>query len=575
MTMDHEKEEIQRLKNLLKTSTAHLAIHVPPKDQKKVKNKIDTDELEEASSSSRKRNRNKNSHADDDDDDNGGDANPSNSILEQKATDEIQYTTDQTELILPSTRKKKPKSKTVELTPEELKSAKAKHKALQRKLHQIEQRHERKKRRTELYATLSEHAISETERTLMVRSADMGKRVSKKEMLKKLLKRERAGIVLTEEEKELLYTNKEMGDEEEFKERFGSKSHSASGATGVDDSAGAMIQTHEREEINEDEIEPLAFSSSGRKKKKKKSKNKQSLASLSTSGSASKNSTESSNSETGEESTRSTKVENLPDVEMETKNEKESNVKAAEKPKFSFAAQMMAGLSTLKTSATETKKELDIQRAKKEAELEKKRLREEEEERKKRKVYVPEVSAVLKCPAVMGMTPAKKAEGKDGWRVLTVNRPEEVSANRYNLPVSTMEYEIIDSIRNHSVTIICSETGSGKSTQVPQFLYESGVTLGNARARGEDDGLLICVTQPRRVAAISTAKRVCYEMGHSEDKGQTIQGKRGEGNTIAYQTKYETAGLGSKTRIKFMTDGILLQEIKSDLLLRKYAGEFY
>lgn len=180
---------------------------------------------------------------------------------------------------------------------------------------------------------------------------------------------------------------------------------------------------------------------------------------------------------------------------------------------------------------------------------------------------------MLKCPAVMGMKPNKEAKGKDGWRVLPVERPEEVNATRYNLPVSTVEYEIIDSIRNNSVTIICSETGSGKSTQVPQFLYESGFTLGNAQARGEDDGLLICVTQPRRVAAVSTAKRVCYEMGHSKDKGQSIQGKRGEGNTVAYQTKYETAGLGPKTRIKFMTDGILLQEIKSDLLLRKYAGK--
>ena len=54
-------------------------------------------------------------------------------------------------------------------------------------------------------------------------------------------------------------------------------------------------------------------------------------------------------------------------------------------------------------------------------------------------------------------------EKKDGWRVLQVKRPQEVEAKRYDLPVSTMEYEIMDSIRNHSVTIICSETGSGTS----------------------------------------------------------------------------------------------------------------
>ena len=135
-----------------------------------------------------------------------------------------------------------------------------------------------------------------------------------------------------------------------------------------------------------------------------------------------------------------------------------------------------------------------------------------------------------------------------------------------------MEFEIIDAVRNNDVTIICSETGSGKSTQIPQFLYESGMTLGNAKNEAEDDALLIGVTQPRRVAAVSTAKRVCHEMGFSTDNGQSIKSQKGKGNLVAYQTRYETAGLGQKTRVKFMTDGILLSEIKSDLLLRKYSA---
>jgi ATP-dependent RNA helicase DHX37/DHR1 len=123
-----------------------------------------------------------------------------------------------------------------------------------------------------------------------------------------------------------------------------------------------------------------------------------------------------------------------------------------------------------------------------------------------------------------------------------------------------MEFEIMDAVKNHDVTIICSETGSGKSTQVPQFLYESGLT---------ESKYMIGVTQPRRVAAVSTAKRVCYEMG--QGNGHAIHSNGSKGNLVAYQTRYETAGMGKETQIKFMTDGILLQEIQCDLLLRKYS----
>ena len=537
--MDFEKEEIERLRNLLKTSTEHLSQHAPKNDEQK----------------KRKRNQKQ----DDGDDDNNKATNKqSNEIkmdYDEKESD-IEYITDGTALILPSRKKKAPKKKTYELTPEELKAAKAKHKALQRKLAQIEQRHDRKKRRTELYATLSEHALSETEMKLMTRSADMGKKVSKKQALTKILQKERVGIQLTQEEKDMLYTNTER-DESAYEEQFGTNS------TTVADETMSKSETND---INEDQVVPLAFSSSGKKKKKNKIKKKNQTR---TSGTPSNDEEQSKgDNDQDAETTSVTTPEDIEEEKLQVAEEEET------KTNLSFAAQMMAGLSSLKTSAADQKIELDKKRAKEQAELEEKRLQEEEEERKKRKSYVPQNPAILKSAAVMGLKPSEKDVGKDGWRVLPVERPDEVNDSRYNLPVSTMEYEIVDSIRNNSVTIICSETGSGKSTQVPQFLYESGMTLGNARAKGEDDGLLICVTQPRRVAAVSTAKRVCYEMGHSNDKGQSIQGKKGVGNTVAYQTKYETAGLGPKTRIKFMTDGILLQEIKSDLLLRKYAGKF-
>jgi ATP-dependent RNA helicase DHX37/DHR1 len=82
--------------------------------------------------------------------------------------------------------------------------------------------------------------------------------------------------------------------------------------------------------------------------------------------------------------------------------------------------------------------------------------------------------------------------------------------------------------------------------------------------------MMIGITQPRRVAAISTAKRVAFEMGCDITPAKEDSPRRG--NLVAYQTRYETAGMGLDTRIKFMTDGVLLQEIQRDLLLRQYSA---
>lgn len=81
----------------------------------------------------------------------------------------------------------------------------------------------------------------------------------------------------------------------------------------------------------------------------------------------------------------------------------------------------------------------------------------------------------------------------------------------------------MEAINAHPTTIICGETGSGKTTQVPQFLYEAGYTL---RGRGSEGRGLIGVTEPRRVAAVSMARRVKEEMGF-------------HGSEVAYQIRYE------------------------------------
>jgi ATP-dependent RNA helicase DHX37/DHR1 len=118
----------------------------------------------------------------------------------------------------------------------------------------------------------------------------------------------------------------------------------------------------------------------------------------------------------------------------------------------------------------------------------------------------------------------------------------------------------------NQVVIICGETGSGKSTQIPQFLYESGYAY---------DGQLIGITQPRRVATTSTAERVAREMrclSALESGGKPGKNRRHAGlGVVGYQIRYDASTVNSDTAIKFMTDGILLREITTDLLLRKYS----
>ncbi|KAI9304037.1 P-loop containing nucleoside triphosphate hydrolase protein [Cunninghamella echinulata] len=135
---------------------------------------------------------------------------------------------------------------------------------------------------------------------------------------------------------------------------------------------------------------------------------------------------------------------------------------------------------------------------------------------------------------------------------VTVNRSPEIQEIRSKLPVCGEEQTIMESIRNNTVVIICGETGSGKTTQVPQFLYEAGWSHPDS-----DNPGIIGVTQPRRVATVSMAKRVGEELNLTEQE-------------VSYQIRYD-ATVSDKTRIKFMTDGVLLRELSEDLLLTKYS----
>ncbi|KAI5957492.1 ECM16 [Candida theae] len=143
--------------------------------------------------------------------------------------------------------------------------------------------------------------------------------------------------------------------------------------------------------------------------------------------------------------------------------------------------------------------------------------------------------------------------------VVDVQRSDDVQQQRVLLPVYAEEHRIMEAIYHHDCIILCGETGSGKTTQVPQFLYEAGFgNHGNKLYPG-----MIGVTQPRRVAAVSMAERVGNELGNHKSR-------------VGYQVRFDTSikneGTENGTALKFMTDGVLLREMMTDFLLTKYSS---
>ena len=124
---------------------------------------------------------------------------------------------------------------------------------------------------------------------------------------------------------------------------------------------------------------------------------------------------------------------------------------------------------------------------------------------------------------------------------------KSIQEQREYLPIYSVRDELLSVIRENQVTIIVGETGSGKTTQLTQYLYEEGYAT---------EGMIGC-TQPRRVAASSVAKRA------ADEKGVKL------GEEVGYAIRFEDC-TSPKTRIKYMTDGILLRESISDHYLENY-----
>src|SRR5436190_6232308 len=112
------------------------------------------------------------------------------------------------------------------------------------------------------------------------------------------------------------------------------------------------------------------------------------------------------------------------------------------------------------------------------------------------------------------------------------------------LPIYEIEPAILSSIREHRRVVISAPTGSGKSTQVPQMLLNHGL-LGNGQ---------VVVLQPRRLATRLLAARVAFER------------KSELGREVGYQIRFENV-TGPETRIRFVTEGVLLRQMVQDTML--------
>ncbi|KAG0170801.1 DEAH-box ATP-dependent RNA helicase prp22 [Apophysomyces sp. BC1034] len=124
---------------------------------------------------------------------------------------------------------------------------------------------------------------------------------------------------------------------------------------------------------------------------------------------------------------------------------------------------------------------------------------------------------------------------------------DRLQQQRESLPTFEYKQELIDAIREYNILVIIGETGSGKTTQIPQYILEGIPELKK-----------IGVTQPRRIAAITVAKRV------SEEQDVHL------GSTVGYTIRFDDR-TGPSTQLKYMTDGVLLREATQDPYLTQYS----
>jgi HrpA-like RNA helicase len=154
------------------------------------------------------------------------------------------------------------------------------------------------------------------------------------------------------------------------------------------------------------------------------------------------------------------------------------------------------------------------------------------------------------------LRPAKISTNMPEWKqYLMDNKPTfgkrtnmSIIEQRQSLPIFKLKEQLLKAVNDNQILVVIGETGSGKTTQITQYLAEAGYT-----SRGR-----IACTQPRRVAAMSVAKRVAEEFGCRL------------GQEVGYTIRFEDC-TSPETKIKYMTDGVLLRECLIDPNMNQYS----
>ncbi|RHY01091.1 hypothetical protein DYB25_009219 [Aphanomyces astaci] len=446
---------------------------------------------------------------------------------------------DEGELL--TVRKKKVKGQAKAPSAAVIQAATKLSKTKRKKLVQLEARKAKEARRDEVLQSLEAQKLPQAHLNLMYSTARLGHKETLKERLKRSVNQEKAGLTLTASAREELYP--ELRQPKATSE---AAADGAAAATSEDDSMSiAPVNPMLTTSPDPIEIEKTPTQPTQGDSKSKKSRKKKSVLTAPASVTSAKVIATPSTPLSCTAAAPSTSANDGPSAPPPPATAAPSALSHVDNNEATSESAMMVKLLALRAK-NEAKRLLKAQgggpaptaAADKYENLPK---------------YTPNPVPLNKTHEMVALS--KLVAPLQLQRKVTVTRVEAIQLGRMQLPVCNAEQEIMEAIELNSVVILCGETGSGKTTQVPQFLYEAGYGT---------DGMhpgMIGVTQPRRVAAVSTAQRVATELN-------VPFGKRG---SVGYQIRYDNDHVGDSTRVKFMTDGILLKEIQQDFLLKKYS----